>query len=385
MRVGDQVILDRSGLDALMGALAERGYETQGPVVRDGAIVPGPVAGVSDLPAGFHDEQAPGHYRLRYDGDESLFGWAVGPGSWKAELFPPEQELWRVSPGAGEETFREATAPTVAPLAVIGARPCELAALAILDRVLAGGRVPDPRYERRREGMFVVVAECGTPAGTCFCASMGTGPAAAGGYDLALTELLDERGHRFVVRIGSERGAEVLSAVAVAEVTSEDMDRRRQVLAGAEASMGRRLDTDDLAALLVRNLEHPRWDDVAERCLACGNCTLVCPTCFCSDIRDTSALAGDVVRTRKWASCFDLDHSYLHGGPVRASTRSRYRQWMTHKLSTWWDQFDTSGCVGCGRCITWCPVGIDLTEEVAAIRSTDGETTPGRQSRNGAP
>jgi ferredoxin len=148
------------------------------------------------------------------------------------------------------------------------------------------------------------------------------------------------------------------------------------VLAAAGATT-RQLSVDGLAALLARNLDHPRWDEVAERCLACGNCTLVCPTCFCSDVRDKTTLTGEIRRERSWASCFDLEHSYLHGGPVRATTSSRYRQWLTHKLSTWWDQFGTSGCVGCGRCIAWCPVGIDLTEEAAAIRSTDGAVRPG--------
>ena len=136
--------------------------------------------------------------------------------------------------------------------------------------------------------------------------------------------------------------------------------------------MGRTMDTDGIKDLLYRNLEHPRWDDVAARCLAYGNCTLACPTCFCSSVEDGSDFAGDEAgRQRVWDSCFTLDHSYLHGGSVRVSTRSRYRQWMTHKLATWIDQFGTSGCVGCGRCITWCPVGIDITEEVAAIRATD--------------
>ncbi len=370
--------MDVAGLDLLIQVLRDRGYVTRGPVVRDGAIVPGPVGGVSDLPAGYHDEQAPGHYRLRHDADDTLFGWAVGPGSWKAELFPPTQEVWRVAPDADGTRFEAPTADATGPLAVIGARPCEVAALDVLDRVLDGGAVPDPRYRRRRTGMFIVAAECGTPSGTCFCTSMGTGPAASEGYDLALTELYDQGGHRFVVRIGSEQGAEVLSAVPLVAVTPGDRREREEVLAGAEASMGRRLETEGLAALLARNLEHPRWDDVAERCLACGNCTLVCPTCFCSDVHDTSELTGEVVRTRTWSSCFDLEHSYVHGGAVRKSTRSRYRQWLTHKLSTWWDQFDTSGCIGCGRCVTWCPVGIDLTEEAAAIRRSDGEVSSGR-------
>ncbi len=371
MRVGDVVTISTQGLDALLTTLAGLGYETKGPVVRDGAIMPGPVRGVADLPTGIHDVQAPGHYRLEQGDDEAVFAWAVGPGSWKAEFFPPTQEVWRSRIDDDGVTTTEPEQET-APLAIVGARPCELTALAVLDRVLLEGTFPDPRYAARRDGAFLVVAECGSPAATCFCTSMGTGPGAESGFDLALTELEDEGGHRFVVRVGSERGADVLARVPFADPTAGDLEARDQVVAGAEEAIERRLETEGLPELLARNLEHPRWDEVAERCLACGNCTLVCPTCFCSDVTDTTDLSGEVQRQRTWASCFDLDHSYLHGGPVRSSTSSRYRQWLTHKLSTWWDQFDSSGCVGCGRCIAWCPVGIDLTEEAAAIRNSDG-------------
>jgi ferredoxin len=371
MRIGDAAVIDSEGLDALITTLAGLGYETKGPVVRDGAIMPGPVQSVADLPVGTHDVQAPGQYRLEHGEDENVFGWAVGPGSWKAEFFPPTQELWRST--VVDDTVSVTTPDLeMAPLAVVGARPCELVALGILDRVLVDGAHPDPRYAARRVGAFVVAAECGSPAATCFCTSMGSGPGAESGFDLALTELNDDEGHRFVVRIGSERGADVLARVPVSEPTSGDLAARDRVLNSAGDIIDRRLETEGLAELLARNIDHPRWDEVAERCLACGNCTLVCPTCFCSDVSDTTDLAGDVRRQRTWASCFDLDHSYVHGGPVRSSTSSRYRQWLTHKLSTWWDQFDTSGCVGCGRCIAWCPVGIDLTEEAAAIRGSDG-------------
>jgi ferredoxin len=134
----------------------------------------------------------------------------------------------------------------------------------------------------------------------------------------------------------------------------------------------RSLDTEGIRDLLFSNLEHPRWDEVASRCLSCTNCTLVCPTCFCSSVTEVADLSGDRVdRERQWASCFTLDHARIHGGSVRSTTASRYRQWLTHKLAGWIDQFGSSGCTGCGRCITWCPVGIDLTEEVAAIRATD--------------
>ena len=390
-RVGDASVIDVAGLDELIAVLSGRGYRTLGPVPRDGAIVRGAVSAAADLPAGWHDEHAPGSYRLHCDGGEELFGWAVGPQSWKPELFPPAETLWTARPEAGGDGVTvEEVADPAPPLAIVGARPCELAGITVLDRVLAEGAYADPRYAARRAAAFLVVAECGTPSATCFCTSMGTGPGAPDGFDLAITELRPSGaglggdgapagtpgagGHRFVVRAGSKLGASVLDEIAHRPATAEEIHGRDAVLEGARSRMGRSLDTDGLPALLARNLEHPRWAEVAERCLACGNCTMVCPTCFCSDVDDVTDLAGTTERRRHWASCFDLQHSYLHGGPVRSSTSSRYRQWVTHKLSTWHDQFGTSGCVGCGRCIAWCPVGIDITEEAAAIRASDGQT-----------
>ena len=129
----------------------------------------------------------------------------------------------------------------------------------------------------------------------------------------------------------------------------------------------------DVAMLLRRNLEHRAWSRVAERCLGCANCTMVCPTCFCATVEDTTDLSGAIAeRRRKWDSCFTCEFSSIHGGSIRRSGAARYRQWMTHKLSSWWQQFETSGCVGCGRCIVWCPVGIDITEEAHAIAAGEG-------------
>lgn len=374
---GGAQVIDVEGLGRLIEVLAGRGYQTLGPVVRDGGIAAGPVSTPADLPAGWHDQQEPGRYRLRPSDDPELFGWAVGPQSWKPQLFPPTEVLWRATvDSAGvqvEEPPRERP-----PIAVIGARPCEIAAVSVLDKVLAGGAHPDPRYSGRRADAFVVVVECGSPSGTCFCTSMGTGPGVDEDFDLALTELGggDTIDHRFVVRAGSPAGASVLEEIPHRAAGPGDLDQRAGVLDGARARMGRVLDTDGLPDLLSGNIDHPRWSEVAERCLACGNCTMVCPTCFCTDVEDVTDLGGAVERRRRWASCFDLDHSLLHGGAVRSTVSSRYRQWATHKLSTWHDQFGTSGCVGCGRCITWCPVGIDLTEEVAAIRASDRRGNP---------
>ena len=345
-------------LDPLIDALRERGYAVIGPTVRSGSIAYEELASAADLPAGWVDVQVGGTFRLERTGGAEVFAHTVGHDSLKRWLFPPRVRVWH---GTREALEQDLPAPHYA---FLGVRSCDLHAVAIQDRVFAG----DADYQaRRREALFVAV-NCSRAGGTCFCASMDTGPRARDGFDLALTELADG----FLAEEGSERGAELLAALGQRAPDAQEARAPQEAEARAVAGMGRAMDATDIRDLLMDNLEHPRWDDVAERCLSCGNCTLVCPTCFCSTVEDTTDLAGgETERERVWDSCFTLGHSYIHGGSVRGTGRSRYRQWMTHKLATWIDQFGTSGCVGCGRCITWCPVAIDLTEEAAAIRATD--------------
>lgn len=367
--VTDRVTIDVAGLDALIAALRDRGRQVIGPTVRDRSIVIDEIESVADLPRGWADEQEAGTYRLRRRGDGALFGWAVGAHSWKAHVFPPRLTLWS-SVRDGQELRIDEAPRQVPPSAFVGVRSCDVHAIAIQDRVFLGGEHPDPHYAARRDGVFVVAVHCGDPAATCFCASMGTGPRAVGGYDLALTELIDGAHHRFLVEVASPAGAELLTDVPTRPAAEAEIRASTEVTVRAERAMTRSVDTAGIHDLLAGNLENGRWDEVAGRCLACTNCTLVCPTCFCSTVEDHTDLSGDrAERSRRWDSCFTLEHSHLSGGSVRSTGRERYRQWLTHKLGTWIDQFGSSGCVGCGRCITWCPVGIDLTEEVAAIRS----------------
>jgi len=214
--------------------------------------------------------------------------------------------------------------------------------------------------------MFTVAVNCAVAGNTCFCDSMGTGPRAEGGFDLVVTELLDGASHEFLVESGSGRGSEVLGDLEGRAATAADHERVDRVVTDTIAHMGRHM-PPDTRTIVGSSIEHTRWDAIADRCLSCTNCTLVCPTCFCSTVEDRTDLLDGAVRERRWDSCFTDDFTNLHGHPVRSSTRSRYRQWMTHKLSYWYDQFGTSGCVGCGRCITWCPVGIDITAEVELL------------------
>jgi len=356
-------------LNRLIEAIARRGYVVIGPTARDGAIVYDHIESVKDLPAGWTDEQAPGHYRLKRREDGALFGYVVGPQSWKKYLHPAEVRLW--SAERQGQTFRilnNETKPK-APQAFLGVRACELAAIAVQDRVLLEDKYRDPIYGARREGAFLIAVQCTQSAATCFCASMGTGPAVSGGADIVLTELLDAGGHRFLANAGTERGAEVLSELRTAPASDRDVEHADAAVKAAGREQVRSIDRDGIKELLYQNFEHPRWENVAARCLTCANCTMVCPTCFCTTVEDVSDVTGEhAERWRKWDSCFTQSFSYIHGGSIRNSGKARYRQWMTHKLAAWIDQFGSSGCVGCGRCITWCPAGIDITEEVRAMR-----------------
>jgi ferredoxin len=369
--VSERVSLDLAGLQVLFDVLRAEGYELIGPRVRDGAIALDRIQRVDDLPRGVGDEQAPGRYRLRERQDGALFGYAASPHSAKRELLVPRAPLLRIRKKDRALEFQQADAPQ-RKLALIGVRACELAAIEIQDRVLGAGARHDADYAARRAQLFTMAVQCGDPAGTCFCVSMGTGPRAEQGFDLAATELLAPE-HVLVFEVGSARGAELLAQVPSRPASAQEIEAGRQISADASRRMGRSLQTEDLPARLMQQLEHPRWDQVADRCLGCANCTMVCPTCFCTTVEDVTDLSGELAtRERRWDSCFSADFAYVAGGSARPTLRARYRQWLTHKLATWHEQFGSSGCVGCGRCITWCPVGIDITEEAAAISGSGG-------------
>ena len=364
-------VIGMDGLRALIDALRRSGRRVIGPTHGDAAIIYDEIESLDDLPRGIGDAQEPGRYALRPRDDGALFGYASSPHAWKKFLHAPKQRLWRARRD-GESVTVEAEAPKSGDFAFIGVRACDLEAIRIMDRVLIGGDYVDPYYAAKRKDAFIVAVNCGEAGGTCFCASMDAGPKVRRGYDLALTELVSDGAHEFLVEAGSKEGAQLLADLPGRAAGRTETDAAAAVVARTAASMGRRMPDEDVPALLMRNLQHPRWEEVAQRCLSCANCTMVCPTCFCTSVEEQGDLAGlETARMRRWDSCFTLDYSYIHGGPVRPTTASRYRQWMTHKLATWHEQFGTSGCVGCGRCITWCPVGIDITEETQAIAASE--------------
>jgi ferredoxin len=366
-------IIEAKVLEQLFEALRSRDYVIVGPTIRDDAIVLERIESVEELPSGWTDEQDGGTYRLKKRSDGSLFGYVVGPTSLKNYFFPSVKPIWEAEAKPAQNDFEgRSVEPRDAKYAFVGARPCDIGAVLVQDRTFIESKYVEPDYKAVRQRAFIVAVNCVQAHGTCFCTSMGTGPKAKTGFDLALTEVMEDARHYFVVEVGSDPGEEVLNDIDHREADREEIDKADRLVADAAKHMGRELETEDLKELLYRNYESPRWNEVADRCLTCGNCTLICPTCFCSTVEDHSSVEGDKAwRMRKLDSCYNLQFSYLHGGSTRVQSRSRYRQWITHKLATWQDQFGTIGCIGCGRCITWCPVGIDITEEIRAVRAME--------------
>lgn len=364
-----RVVIDVEGLQELFDLLAMQDYDLIGPTIRDDAIVYDHVRTVADLPVGWTDEQEAGSYRLKKSSSASVFDFAVGPRSWKHFLFPPVARLWQAKTKS-KNIELVADKHQIEKYAFIGVRSCEIHALVVQDRVFVKGDYCDLAYKRRRESAFVVAVNCSHASANCFCASLQTGPRVTFGFDLAVTEVLSNGSHYFLVDIGSERGASIIDSIRTRPATETELHAADQV--SERIQFRKVLDPTGIKELLYRNYENPHWSEIANRCVTCGNCTMVCPTCFCTTVYETTDLTGrQVERWRRWDSCFNVDFSYIHGGSIRSSPMSRYRQWMTHKLATWIDQFGSSGCVGCGRCITWCPVGIDITEESRVIRESE--------------
>ena len=368
-----QVIIGAADLQELINSIKSAGYDLYGPTVRDSAIRLDRINSIDDLPRGFRDTQKPGTYKLEKSDSPDYFEHVVGIDNWKKLLYPARRKLFNLT--IEDQAFKfsehEIDSP---PLAFLGVRSCDLAAIEILDKILMRGPYADQGYKHRREKSLIIAVNCTSAAQSCFCTSMKTGPRAVSGFDLALTEICQDNRHEFLIEIGTDKGAAILESLKTREAENQDIKTVDHLVKQTAEAITRKLNTTDLKEILFRNFENPIWERISRRCLSCGNCTMVCPTCFCMNIEDLTDLEGETAtRQRRWDSCFTLEHSYIHGGSVRTSVKSRYRQWLTHKLASWQDQFGSSGCTGCGRCITWCPVGIDITEEARNIRASEHE------------
>jgi sulfhydrogenase subunit beta (sulfur reductase) len=365
--------LPQTELRRLFEALAADGRRIVGPTIAEGAVVYDELDSPAELPYGWTADSEPGSYRLEATSGTRAFDYGIPVTSWKRFTHPSLVPLTRAR--------REGDLVTIVPvgepaprLAFIGVRACELAALGIQDRAMRAGPAGDADHAARRDASLVVAVECAQAMSTCFCTSMATGPEVQSGADLVLSELDDG----FVVRIGSATGGAVLEPLALRAAAPDEIQRAGAQVAAVRTAIGDPVPTDGLPERLRAALDHPRWAEVADRCLACANCTLVCPTCFCTSVGVASDLDGiEATTDRQWDSCFSLGFGRVAGDAnFRPKVADRYRQWLTHKFSTWWDQFGSTGCVGCGRCIAWCPVGIDVREELNAIAPATAPAGP---------
>jgi sulfhydrogenase subunit beta (sulfur reductase) len=363
LEIGSTYVLKKEDFNTLLTRLTEKGFQTIGAKVDNETLVYEPISKLDDFPKGYVSEQEAAHFRLTQTNHERYFDYVPGAHSWKQFLFPSRTELFTLRKNGGWKV--ELPDEEQPKYAFIGVRGCELSAIQIQDGIFMREDFTDPVYAKRRQNLFILSVNCLHPGNACFCASMKTGPKTAAGFDLSLTELDDV----FLLEVGSEMGRLILSGMPLEAASAFVLQAAQKGLERATRQMTRDLDTSDLPQLMLNNLDHPHWHEVAERCLSCGNCTQVCPTCFCWDTVDTSDLLGkETKRERVWDSCFNIGYSYQAGGNTRPTIHSRYRQWLSHKLGTWKEQNGTLGCVGCGRCIVWCPAGIDLTEEIPAFR-----------------
>ena len=395
-----KAVLKARQLEALLTRIQREGFIVVGPTNRSDAIDYAVIQSAGDLPYGWTEQHSPGSCRLVPSDAREAFRHSVGPTPWKRFLLPDNCVYWRATRTDAGLTI-DCPPSASEKIAFWGIRSCDLHALGALDRLFLGGSTPhptdallgsegappDPIYKRHREALLIVAFHCGWPSQSCFCTSMGTGPRATDGFDLAFLELAFEDEILYVAETGSERGERLLSGLGAEAPSALVIQAAEEAHARAARAVQRSLETDQLKDLLYRRLDDPRWQATAKRCFTCGNCTLVCPTCFCSTFLDSTDLSGrEAERRRRWDSCFSIEFSYLHGGgSVRTSPASRYRHWLMHKLATWWDQFGISGCVGCGRCITWCPAGIDITEEARALRESTRRQAPDSEEACHAP
>ena len=355
--------LPRKNFQQLFDVLQQQGFRCIGPRVVDDAIVYTDIDSSDDLSRGIEVEQQPGRYALSQHNHQRQFAWSNSAQALKPLTFASREILWQCHKDSQGNLSFEQHQPAVDNIAFIGARACDLAAFRLQQQHFLKPQATDPWFKQRMSHMLIVAVHCSHASATCFCSNTGDGPEVEQNFDIAMHELDDG----FIVQAGSYNGEKILALLQLDAISDEQTQQAEQQLAQCASQQTRQL-PDQVQHRLLTQLDNAHWQQIGERCLSCGNCTAVCPTCFCHQQHDELSMPDDTgIHFRQWSSCFTHNHSYISGHSFRPDSASRYRQWATHKFANWFEQYGRSGCVGCGRCISWCPVGIDVTAELQQL------------------
>lgn len=281
------------------------------------------------------------------------------------EHFIPATETLLAFHGTAKALSVEAPPAPTRDTVILGVRPCDARALARLDDVFLKREATDDLYQQRRKMTRLVGLACATPSWGCFCTSVGGSPAGSEGLDLLLTDL----GDGYLVRVLTEAGRELVASAGFAAATAAAVAAAEARHAAAAEKMPVRFDATRVAEKL--EWDAPLWTHYAKRCLACGACSFLCPTCHCFDIQDEVTAEGGV-RFRCWDTCQVGEFTRMGAGHnPRQSQRERVRQRVSHKFKYLVEEFGRQGCTGCGRCVEACAVNIDLRQILAEIQGAE--------------
>ena len=287
----------------------------------------------------------------------------------KQIFFPKTERLFGFSTDR-QQVDLDSSQPQISPQVLFGVRPCDARSIGMLDKIFDTDVYRDEQYVARRKATTIVSLACKQLAPSCFCTRLGSNPADTVGSDLLLVELPDES---LSIQTLTPKGAELLTAADLpAKPTPDDTQAFDKAVQTAKDTTVKPIDPQALAAKLAKIFDSDCWDRWHERCLGCGTCTYLCPTCHCFDIAD-EAKNNTGQRVRNWDSCmFDLFTLHVSGHNPRLSQRQHLRQRVMHKFSYTVDRYNQPFCVGCGRCVNRCPVNIDIREILDELEDYQG-------------
>ena len=281
----------------------------------------------------------------------------------KEVFFPQSETMFRYEK-TGKQHQVTSTEEVERKRVILGARPCDIQAVSLIDQVFSGKEYTDVYYVNKRKATTIIGMACDHPLSTCFCSSMKGGPFHREGSDLFLIDL----GEAFLVELLTEKGKTFQKNKFLKEALAKDINSAKEVEEKATPKTDGSLPVAGIEKRLDQMLESPFWERVQEKCIGCRICTYLCPTCHCFDIVD-EALTNKGQRVRNWDSCLSSLYSQeTSGHNPRPTNRERTRQRIMHKFNYFPKNFDQIACVGCGRCIIYCPVNFDIRQTIKEIQ-----------------